>query len=324
MSKQTLAVKYRPKSFEDVTEQGYIISILKQQIKSNEPVNCYLLVGPAGTGKTTTARILANELNEHQGVPIELDAASNNGVDDIRDVIDGARKKSLDSKYKVYILDEVHMLTTQAWNAMLKLLEEPPKYTIFILCTTDPQKIPSTILSRVMRFDFQKISNSGITKRLEMILTEEFGKQHEYSKEAVEFIAEVSNGGMRDSISNMEKCLDLDKNFTLESVQDALGFVKDKDIREIYESILQDKQEIYLKKIEELFYSGVDMKILARQILDFSFKVYFNELKDSGKVDNSTHKRKIIAQLLELDRDIKYHNNPRLFIESFLVTLCCR
>ena len=173
MAQQTLAVKYRPKVFEDVTEQGYIKDILRNQINNDEIKNAYLFCGGAGTGKTTTARIFANEINEGQGNPVEVDAASNNGVEQVRTIIDDAKFKALDSKYKVYIMDECHMLSTGAWNAMLKLLEEPPKTTIFILCTTDPQKIPATILSRVQRYDFQRISFEGIVKRLEYILQQE-------------------------------------------------------------------------------------------------------------------------------------------------------
>ena len=173
MSKKSLAVKYRPKNWEDMTEQEYIKIILENQIKTNTIKNAYLFCGPAGCGKTTSARIFAKEINEGNGTPIEIDAASNNGVDQIRTIIDDAKYKPLETKHKVFIMDECHMLSTGAWNAMLKLLEEPPKTTIFILCTTDPQKIPATILSRVQRYDFQKISYDGIVNRLVYILEQE-------------------------------------------------------------------------------------------------------------------------------------------------------
>lgn len=170
---EALALKYRPKTFEDVTEQASVISILQNQIRTKTNKNCYLFTGSAGTGKTTTARIFANELNGGKGTPIEIDGASNNGVDQVRIIIDQAKMKALDSEYKVYIIDECHALSNNAWQAMLKLIEEPPRGTIFIFCTTDPDKIPRTILSRVQRYDFKKISYEGVVARLRHILESE-------------------------------------------------------------------------------------------------------------------------------------------------------
>lgn len=166
----TLAVDYRPRTFEELCEQESIVNILQYQIDEDCPKNAYLFTGPAGCGKTTSARILANALNKGKGMPIEKDAARHNGVDKIRTIIDEAGFQSLDSKYKIFIIDEAHMITTEGWNAMLKILEEPPKNTIFIFCTTEPNKVPATILSRVQRFDFQRISTKTIIDRLEYIL----------------------------------------------------------------------------------------------------------------------------------------------------------
>lgn len=167
---KSLAIKYRPTTFSDVTEQDSIMTILQNQINTNSVKAGYLFVGPAGCGKTTTARIFANMINNGQGAPIELDAASNNGVDEIRKLIDNAQTKSLDSEYKVFVIDECHMITTQGWNAFLKTLEEPPAKSIFILCTTNPERIPQTILSRVQRYNFQRISQEGIVSRLKHII----------------------------------------------------------------------------------------------------------------------------------------------------------
>ena len=169
----SLAVKYRPKIFDDVVEQDTIKIILKQQITTGNIKNAYLFCGPAGDGKTTCARIFANEINNGYGNPIELDAASHNGVDDVREVIKQAQTKSLDSEYKIFIIDECHSISNTGWQAFLKLLEEPPAKSIFIFCTTDPQKIPKTILSRVQRYDFSRISQQGIVERLYSILQEE-------------------------------------------------------------------------------------------------------------------------------------------------------
>lgn len=173
MAHTSLAVKYRPTTFDDVTEQSAVKVILQQQLASNEIQHSYLFCGGAGTGKTTCARIFANEINHHQGNPIEMDAASNNSVDDVRNIIAQAKTQSLDSEYKVFIIDECHSLSNTRWQAMLKLIEEPPAKSIFIFCTTDPQKIPKTILSRVQRYDFQRISQQGIVDRLKTIIERE-------------------------------------------------------------------------------------------------------------------------------------------------------
>ena len=173
MAVKSLAIKYRPKSFDDVVEQVSIKVILQQQLDANETKNAYLFCGGAGTGKTTCARIFANEINKGKGNPIEMDAASNSGVEDVRMITQQAKTQSLDSEYKVFIIDECHSISNTGWQAFLKLIEEPPAKSIFIFCTTDPQKIPKTILSRVQRYDFQRISHEGVVNRLRHIIDEE-------------------------------------------------------------------------------------------------------------------------------------------------------
>ena len=169
----SLAVKYRPASFDQVVEQSATKVILKQQLETGDIQNAYLFCGGAGTGKTTCARIFANEINKGKGTPVELDAASNNSVDDVRDIIKQAKLTSLDAEYNIFIMDEVHALSNQAWQAMLKILEEPPAKSIFILCTTEKNKIPKTILSRVQQFNFQRISTNAIASRLTEVLKQE-------------------------------------------------------------------------------------------------------------------------------------------------------
>ena len=170
---KALAIKYRPKKWSEVTEQGSTKVILQQQLEAGEVKNAYLFCGPAGCGKTTCARIFAQDINKGQGNPIELDAASNNGVDDVRNIIQQAQTQSLNSEYKIFIIDECHAISNAGWQAMLKIIEEPPAKSIFIFATTDPQKIPKTIISRVQRYDFQRISQKGIVNRLKYILDEE-------------------------------------------------------------------------------------------------------------------------------------------------------
>ena len=169
----SLAVKYRPTQLSDVVGQVEIKTILENQLNNNDLRNAYLFCGPAGCGKTTTARIFANMINKNTGGILELDAASHNSVDDVRSIIAQAGTQSLTSEYNIFILDEVQAFSGGAWGAMLKLLEEPPLKAIFIMCTTDPQRIPATILSRVQRHNFQKISSQVIVERLEYIIEQE-------------------------------------------------------------------------------------------------------------------------------------------------------
>lgn len=177
MRNEALAVKYRPNNWNDVCEQYSVRIILQQQLETNSFQHAYLFCGSSGTGKTTCARIFADEINNHEGTPIELDAASNSGVEDVRNIIQQAKTKSLDSEYKVFIVDECHSLSNTAWQAFLKLIEEPPAKSIFIFCTTNPEKIPKTILSRVQRYTFNRISQDGIVTRLISILENEGYKQ---------------------------------------------------------------------------------------------------------------------------------------------------
>ena len=199
---ESLALKYRPCKFEDVVGQGSTIQILKNQLINKDIKQGYLFKGASGCGKTTCARIFANESNEYKGKPIELNAADTNGVDDIRVIIDDCRLKPIDSKYKIYIIDEVHMLSKGAFNALLKVLEEPPKHVIFILCTTDPQKIPKTVLSRLQKFEFKRMSVEDTVNRLQYILREEGYKKADVN--ALHYIARLAEGGMRDAITLLD------------------------------------------------------------------------------------------------------------------------
>lgn len=270
---KTLAIKYRPTSWDDVTEQGSTKIILQQQLESGEVKNAYLFCGPAGCGKTTCARIFANDINKNQGNPIELDAASNNGVDDVRNIIQQAKTKSLDSEYKIFIIDECHALSNSAWQAMLKIIEEPPAKSIFIFCTTDPQKIPKTILSRVQRYDFSRISQKGIVDRLTYITDEEYGHTDAYIPiESLEYIAKIADGGMRDAITLMDKCLAYSKELPLEGVVEALGTIDYDMMFKLTDYLLYGEKEgakRAINLIENIYNDGKDLKTFVRQYVQF-------------------------------------------------------
>jgi len=273
MATKALAIKYRPKTWDDVTEQSSTKVILQQQLESGEVKNAYLFCGPAGCGKTTCARIFANDINKGQGNPIELDAASNNGVDDVRNIIQQAKTKSLDSEYKIFIIDECHALSNSAWQAMLKIIEEPPAKSIFIFCTTDPQKIPKTILSRVQRYDFQRISMEGIVKRLDYILDNERDEDDAHDIDAIEYIAKLADGGCRDSITYLDKCLAYSKDLTLENVVKALGTTDYDTMFNLTDYLLgmsgEDSIRFAVQLIENIYNDGKDLKTFVRQYVQF-------------------------------------------------------
>ena len=268
---KSLAVKYRPKSWSEVSEQDSVCKILNNQIDTNTIRNGYLFVGGAGTGKTTCARIFANQINKGQGAPIELDAASNNSVEDIRKLIEQAQTQSLDSEYKTFIIDECHSLSNQAWQAMLKTLEEPPAKSVFIFCTTNPERIPNTILSRVQRFNFQRISQDGVVKRLDYILEQEIKENDniQYQMSAIELIAKIADGGMRDAITLMDKCLSYSEILSVESVINALGIAD-------YDTMLKLTEVVNAKDVKEIitilnnvYSSGIDLRQFIKNYFEF-------------------------------------------------------
>lgn len=276
---KSLAVKYRPQNFDDLVEQEYIKAILLNQLKTNTTKQAYLFCGPAGDGKTTSARIFANEINGGKGKPIEIDAASNNGVDDVRQIIEDSKRKPLDSEYKVFIIDECHQFSTGAWNAMLKLLEEPPKTAIFIMCTTDPQKIPNTILSRVQRFDFSKISTNGIFNRLKYICDTENKIRDrkdkiQYVDESLKLIANYAAGGMRNAITMLDKCISLNTKLTVDNVVNAIGTVDYDTCSDLLQYLTNDKDiASSISVIDDIYNSGVDLKQFFKTFQGFIIDV---------------------------------------------------
>lgn len=344
---KALALKYRPETFDDVVEQKAIRQILQEQVVTKTHKHAYLFTGGAGTGKTTCARILANEINAGKGKPIEIDAASNNGVDDVREIINDAKFKALDAEYKVYILDECHMFSVGAWNAMLKLIEEPPAKTIFIFCTTDPQKIPATILSRVQRYDFQRITYGAIVERLKLILAMEAddilsaGGPDDailWETEAIEYIAKMAEGGMRDAITLLDKCLSYSPHVTLTSVLEVLGAIDYNTMFDLALNIFNGKTDLVITEIEEIHRAGIDLKQFMRQFCWFLLDVCKYGLLGSfeylqlpetykkgfdGWTDETFYAaQKLMDNVLKLNNQIKWDSNPKAMIEVSLILYC--
>ena len=317
--------------------QDNIKKVLTNQLDTGEVKQAYLFCGSAGTGKTTSARIFANEVNGGKGKPIEIDGASNNGVDNIRNIIDDCRMKSLDSKYKVYIIDEVHMLSIGAFNALLKVLEEPPKGVIFILCTTDPHKIPATILSRVQRFQFKRIPQNEVVKRLQYVLQQE-GKIT-YDMEALQYIAKLADGGMRDALMKLDTVLGYTTEITMEAVLDCLGITNYDYLFKIVSSIIKQDATTPMQLIDDLYKQGKDLKLFVKDLSKFILDLCKLELTQDI---NTTMippelKTKCTRLLCKCDLDllvdimdavnklmdkIKYEQNPKSLIESELIILC--
>ena len=333
---RALATKYRPMSFDDVTEQGAIKIILQEQIDSHSVKNGYLFVGSAGTGKTTCARIFAKEINNGEGVPIEMDAASNNSVEDVRSIIAQAQTKSLDSEYKIFIIDECHSLSNSAWQAMLKTLEEPPAKSIFIFCTTDPQKIPKTILSRVQRYDFQRISQQGIVNRLESIMCMEHYAIGTDNHEAVEYLAKIADGGMRDAITLLDKCLSYSTELTVENVVKALGVANYDVMFSLLDSLIENKTTLCLEQVDSIYKSGIEMKQFVKTFTEFVLDVckygltkefslikipniYKSSLDAYGDYEFDRAKE-LLKVLIDLSASIKWETNPRYVIDATFFT----
>ena len=278
----SLATKYRPKEFNEVCGQQSIINILSRQVEVRNFSNCYLFSGPSGCGKTTLARIFARKINGGSGNPIELDAASNNGVDNIRTIITESRERSLDSEYKVFIIDECHMITTAGWNAFLKCIEEPPKYTIFIFCTTDPQKIPETILNRVMKFSISKLPDVLIERRLSDICSFE---NIYFDEASIKYITKISNGGMRDAISALDKVYQYSNVIDINLTTSILGNYSYDSMFDLTNLIIDGNRIGIISLVESLHSDGTDLKVFLDEYIDFILDLTkFTILKDSSSL----------------------------------------
>ena len=331
---EALAVHYRPTSFEEVCSQQSIIRILRRQIELKQLKNCYLFCGASGCGKTTVARIFANEINQYHGSPIEIDGASNNGVDNVKQIISSANERALDGIYKIYIIDECHMLTTQAWNAFLKCIEEPPTFTIFIFCTTDPQKIPDTIKNRVMRFNFNRISSDVIKERLLYICKNEGFINY---SDTCDYISRICGGQMRDAIAYLEKCADFDVDVKLDNALQALGNYSYSIFFELINYIIDGSIDGTLKIITDAYQQGGDLKLFIDQFLSFGLDLckyslshdyrmtslpinLKSELDRAVNFDGATNYYcYIVDKLLALKNMLRTDNNPKSTVEVMLI-----
>ena len=352
--------KFRPQEFEDVKGQEHIVTTLKNQIKADRIGHAYLFCGTRGTGKTTIAKILARAVNcEHpvDGSPcntcktcrainegtsmnvIEIDAASNNGVDNIREIREEVAYRPTTGKYKVYIIDEVHMLSTGAFNALLKTLEEPPSYVIFILATTEAHKIPITILSRCQRYDFRRITAETIAARLQELMDKE---GNDVEEKAIRYIAKAADGSMRDALSLLDQCIAfyLGEKLTYEKVLENLGAVDTEVFSRLFRRILQQDTAGTIKTLDDIIIQGrelgqfvTDFIWYLRNLLLISTSEHPEEAVDasaenlermkeeSSMVDAETLMR-YIRIFSELSSQIKYASQKRVLVEIALIKLC--
>ncbi len=256
-----LAQKYRPNKFDDVVEQGLVVTMLRKLCEDpNMTIRNFLLIGPAGTGKTTLGRIMSTTINDGIDSNIEMDAASHGGVEDVKKLIEQSRTYPIDSKYKIFIIDECHSLSSSSWQALLKTLEENPAKTVFIFLTTNPEKIPATILSRVQTFQLSKISVDGIIGRLKYVIDQENaeGRHITYTEDAISYIAKLSGGGMRDSLTLLDKALAYSEDLTSETLMKSLNLPKYDDYFALLASYAKHDNETITKILNNVYNSGVN------------------------------------------------------------------
>ncbi len=360
MSYMALYRKFRPTEFRDVKGQDHIVTTLKNQIKAERIGHAYLFCGTRGTGKTTIAKILAKAVNCEQPIDgnpcnecrickainnqnsmnvIEIDAASNNGVDNIREIVEEVQYSPTEGKYKVYIIDEVHMLSTGAFNALLKTLEEPPSYVIFILATTEAHKIPITILSRCQRYDFKRITIDTIANRLNELIEKENIIAEE---KAIRYIAKVADGSLRDGLSLLDQCIAfyLGQELTYDRVLEVLGAVDNEVFGTMFRYVIDNEVVKVMELLEELVINGRE---LTQFVTDFTWYLRNLLLIKTSKeapsiIDASTEQMAMLQEeasfceietlmryirvLSELSNQIKYASQKRVLVEVAFIKLC--
>ena len=329
--------KYRPTTFSDMVGQENVTKILKNQIKSGKISHAYIFSGTRGTGKTSSAKIFARAINclhPIDGEPcnecevcksiidgnttdvVEMDAASNNSVENIRQIRQEVIYATVDVKYRVYIIDEAHMLTISAFNALLKTLEEPPENVIFILATTEKHKIPVTILSRCLRFDFDRLSEKNISDRLKYICNKENIK---YEDAACEYMAKLADGALRDGISILDRCIsEMDEVLKLEDVRKIVGAIDEEVLKGIQQDIYDYNIIDCIEKIDQVIIKGRDLRELVSNLNERFLNTLISE-KDNEK---KTRTINIIDRLSKLDNDLRNSAKPDIVLKSTIVELC--
>lgn len=354
MAYRTLYRVYRPQRFEEVAGQEHIITTLQHAIQENKIAHAYLFCGPRGTGKTTIAKLLAKAINclgenkpcdacencqqialgTHPDV-IEIDAASNNGVDEVRNLIEKVKYAPTQGKYKVYIIDEVHMMTPGAFNALLKTLEEPPAHVVFILATTEPHKILPTIISRCQRFDFTKLSMNDLVKRMKKVIQEE---HYQCDDEALMMIAKLADGGMRDALSILEQCLAYnDQHLTIQDVNQIYGIVSLENKIDFIRTVLSKDMKKALSLLEDMKMNGIDIKRLTLDLVDIlkDVVIYKNTQEKSILFVLSQYYLELIVPYIScddalhfidilMDASEKYAKviNPSIYFELAVLKMC--